>query len=106
MSENVEVIVKVKKTDDMTNYMKNYMKKYTENKESVQCPCGGTYKTHQLCLHNKTKIHRRYLTHKRALDLYKEFETYEREVLTKIEELMDKMDETSNKLEVLSILKP
>ena len=80
------------------------MRTYTKNKESVECPCGGVYKPHQMHLHTKTKIHRRYLTTKKASDIYKEYEIHENETLLKVNELMDKMEEMTEKLKALNIL--
>ncbi len=103
MAENNEVIIKVKKTANKTQYMKDYMRTYTKNKESVECPCGGVYKPHQMHLHIKTKIHSRYIKHKSASDIYKQYEIYENETLLKVNELMDKMDSISEKLKSLNI---
>ena len=105
MAENNEVIIKVKKTADKTQYMKEYMRAYTKNKESIECPCGGIYKPHQMHLHTKTKIHLRYLTTKKASDIYKEYEIYENETLLKMNELLNKMDSISKELQVLNIHK-
>jgi uncharacterized protein YfaQ (DUF2300 family) len=105
MAENNEVKIKVKKTANMKQYMKDYMRTYTNNKESVECACGGVYKPHQMHLHVKTKIHSRYLTNKQASDIYKQYAEYENETLIKVNELMDKMELISEKLQSLNIQK-